>query len=125
MKKRILLVEDDRSLRRILAHYFERELINVVEACDGTNALEILETVHSNYIDLIMTDYIMPDLNGYDMALKIREIDQFKDMPIILYTNMSHEELEKRMEDQVFNRILHKASTEIMINTINEFPIRN
>ena len=47
MKKRILLVEDNRSLRRILAHYFERELINVVEACDGNNALEVAEKVKS------------------------------------------------------------------------------
>jgi CheY-like chemotaxis protein len=125
MKKRILLVEDDPSLRRILTHYFERELISVVEASNGNNALEILGTVYSNYIDLIMTDYMMPYLNGYDMALKIREIDQLKDMPIILYTNLSHEELERKREDLVFNRILHKASTQIMINTIDEFPIRN
>ena len=121
MKKRILLVEDNSSLRRIIAHYFERELISVVEASNGNNALKILATVYADYIDLILTDYIMPYLNGYDMAIRVRSMEAFKRIPIILYTNFSCKELERKKGFSVFNRVLCKASTELMIKTIDEF----
>ena len=63
----ILLAEDDRSVRRLVVSELSRRGFNVIEAEDGAVALEILRN-DANHIDALVTDVVMPRMNGADLA---------------------------------------------------------
>ena len=81
--KRILLVDDNESVREFEKKALEREGYQVVEATDGQEALELFQSASRNFA-LVLTDYKMPRLNGKGLAVKIQEIDSR--VPIVLIT---------------------------------------
>ena len=78
---RILIVEDDREMRQLLADLLGEEGYDVVVAPDGPSALERL---HKESFDLTITDLMMPKMRGTDLVIKIKEIDP--DAPVLLIT---------------------------------------
>jgi PAS domain S-box-containing protein len=68
----ILLVEDENNLRRLARQYLETQGYKILEAEDGAAALQIVEG-HKGTIDLLLTDVIMPGINGRELAAHIGE----------------------------------------------------
>jgi len=77
----ILLAEDDIDLRSILSQYLELQGFTVVQAEDGQAGLDLFMEQH---VDLCLLDIVMPAMDGFTLAQKIRKIDQ--EMPIIFLT---------------------------------------
>lgn len=71
MNESILLVDDDDAFRESVFEILELEEYNVYEAKDGVDALPILE---SNKVDLVLTDILMPEIEGNQLALKIKKL---------------------------------------------------
>ena len=78
---KILLVEDDEDLNRFVATSLRSAGYDVVSASNGKEALEKTENVKC---DLLLTDIMMPEMNGFELAESIRSTD--KTMPIIFMT---------------------------------------
>lgn len=78
--KKILIIEDDIKIRRILQLELEHEGYEVVQAKDG---IEGLEKFKNEYFDLILLDLMMPNLSGEEVCKKIRSTSQ---IPIIVLT---------------------------------------
>jgi len=68
----ILLAEDEESVRKLLRHVLDASGYLVLEAADGRDALRVFEQ-HAAAIDLLLTDVIMPGLNGRELAQKALE----------------------------------------------------
>ncbi len=66
----ILLVEDENNLRRLARQYLETQGYKILEAEDGAAALQIVEG-HKKPIDLLLTDVVMPGMNGRELAVHI------------------------------------------------------
>jgi DNA-binding NtrC family response regulator len=66
----ILLVDDDESLRRLARYILADHGYHVIEASDGAEALEVA-SAHVGSIDLLLTDVIMPKLNGIVLAERL------------------------------------------------------
>lgn len=66
---RILLVEDDAAIRRLLAIHLADAGHDVVEAADATDALDRIER---DAIDAVVTDILMPDMDGLELILAVR-----------------------------------------------------
>src|SRR6266481_2653368 len=66
----ILLVEDENNLRRLARQYLETQGYKILEAEDGAAALQIVAG-HKGPIDLLLTDVVMPGMNGRELALHI------------------------------------------------------
>ena len=66
----ILLVEDEANLRRLARQYLETQGYKILEAEDGAAALQIASS-HKGTIDLLLTDVVMPGMNGRELALQI------------------------------------------------------
>ncbi|MDR0278818.1 MAG: response regulator [Paucimonas sp.] len=77
----ILVVDDEYQISDILAFTLEDEGYGVVKAGNGEKALEVLDDVR---VDLLITDYMMPVMNGEELARKLRDLPRFKALPIIL-----------------------------------------
>ena len=78
MAYRVLIADDERDIRSVLSLYMEDAGYEVIEAADGKQALDILQSQH---VDLCLLDIMMPVLDGYHVLKHIRETN---DMPVIV-----------------------------------------
>ena len=77
----ILVVEDDAELNRLFCTVLEKNGYNPIGASDGAAALDIMQ---SEYIDLIITDIMMPRLDGFQLTESLRQTD--RTTPVLLIT---------------------------------------
>ena len=84
--KQVLLVDDSRSQRRILSVYLSRWGYSVVEAGSGVEALEML---NKHPIDLIVSDWMMPGMDGLELCRRFRKLDRASNGYFILLTSKS------------------------------------
>jgi len=84
--KTILVVDDSRIMRNIVKNYFTETKIpcNFIEATNGSEALDALM---KQPVNLVLLDWNMPRLSGIDFLKKVRAIDKFKKLPIIMVTS--------------------------------------
>lgn len=87
----ILVVEDDKNLRKLITTYLQRNKYNTYEATNGEEALNVLA---QSYIDLIVSDIMMPKMDGYELIKSLREAKY--DVPILIITAKS--EIEDKKE---------------------------
>ncbi len=87
----ILVVEDDKNLRRLMATYLEREGYEVYHAEDGEEALFVMDKEH---IDLIISDIMMPNMDGYALTEALRQAEYT--LPILMVTAREAFEDKKR-----------------------------
>ena len=82
-KGRILHVEDNSDNRKLVRRVLEAEGYEVIEAQNGNQALEYLNSLH---IDLALMDINMPDIDGYTLATRIRATPRLAGLPILAMT---------------------------------------
>lgn len=92
MGNTVLIVEDNEINRSLLAMILE-DTYDVLEACNGREALEILQN-SKNTISAVITDLIMPEMNGYQFLEVYSSSPQFANIPVIVSTSQSDSESE-------------------------------
>ena len=92
----ILLVEDEKRARELLARILRHAGYAVKEAADGLEALSLLENLPC---DLVVSDILMPKLNGYALVARIRA--KWPNMPIILTSGYLPQDAAKTMNGSV------------------------
>jgi two-component system alkaline phosphatase synthesis response regulator PhoP len=80
---RILVVDDDREIVRLVKSYLERAGYTVISAHSGESALHLLRREHP---DLLVLDLMLPDRDGWDLTRLIRSDSSLADIPIIMLT---------------------------------------
>ena len=78
---RILVVEDDNELRQLFCRVLEKNGYEALEASDGQQALDTLD---QSYIDLIISDIMMPVMDGYELVRSLREAEIH--IPVLMIT---------------------------------------
>ncbi|MEM7053189.1 MAG: phosphate regulon transcriptional regulator PhoB [Pseudomonadota bacterium] len=94
MKPRILVVDDEASIRNMLAFSLNRADMHVEVATDGDDALEKLRNEKRRddpLPDLIVLDWMMPRLDGLQFTRTLRKSEDLKDIPIIMLTAKGNE----------------------------------
>jgi DNA-binding NarL/FixJ family response regulator len=79
----ILVVDDDLGTRLSISDYLELSGYSVIAADDGQEALAMVE---EHRPDLIVTDIVMPQMNGYELVRRVRQQPTFRLLPVILLT---------------------------------------
>ena len=85
----VLIIEDDHAIREMLHHFLASKNYAIKEAEDGEQALELLGEMNP---DLILLDWMLPDLSGPDILQIIRRNKVQKDIPVIMLTARAEEE---------------------------------
>ena len=83
-----MIVEDDQFLSSIVAEHFMKEGYNVVPAQGGAEALKFLA---ENVPDIMLLDILMPEMSGLEVLKKVRADNRYKDMPIIVFSNLGQQ----------------------------------
>ncbi len=115
----ILIVDDDAMLRGVLAAVVSEEGYTVFEAPDGTEALALL---NREKIDAVMTDALMPVMDGYQLCHRLRGDTRFKDLPVIVCSGaLVSTESEALASDLGAVRFLRKpAPVNTIVTTLRE-----
>jgi CheY-like chemotaxis protein len=100
LSTRVLVVDDSPTIRKVVSSVLERHGFEAVQAADGQAALEQL--VHSargsqngtggdeaEKIDVVLVDFVMPKMNGFQLCRAIRHDEQLRDTPIVLMSAKS------------------------------------
>lgn len=95
MAKTILMVDDSASLRQVVSIALTGAGYDVVEACDGKDALAKLD---GRKVHLIISDVNMPNMDGISLVKAIKQLPNYKFTPIIMLTTESQEA--KKQEGQ-------------------------
>jgi CheY-like chemotaxis protein len=85
-RKRVLVVDDNQTNRRILSVLFGQWKINCLAVSSGAGALRALRD--GAVFDLGILDMLMPEMDGIQLATQLREIPSAKDLPLILLTSL-------------------------------------
>lgn len=78
---KILVVEDNKNLRKLMVTYLKKNNYEPLEAEDGEQALDIID---KNHIDLIITDIMMPNMDGFELTRELRDANYM--LPILFVT---------------------------------------
>ena len=116
---KIMVVEDDASLREIYGIRITAEGYDVVSAGDGEEALAVAVREKP---DLILSDVMMPKISGFDMLDILRTTPETANIKVIMMTALSSEDQRQRGERLGADRYLVKSQVGIedVINTIHE-----
>ena len=85
-KSKILVVDDESRMRKLVRDFLVKNNYEVVEAADGEEALNLF--FEKNDIDLVILDVMMPKMDGWQVC---REIREYSKIPIIMLTAKSDE----------------------------------
>jgi CheY-like chemotaxis protein len=116
---KILLVEDDKSLREIYGVRLLAEGYQIASAGDGEEALAMAVKEHP---DLIISDVMMPKISGFDMLDILRSTPETKEVKVIMMTALSSEDQRARGESLGANRYLVKSQVGIedVVRTVHD-----
>jgi len=90
MSKHILIVDDSKTIRNLVAFIMKKEGFKVTMAEDGIDGLEKL--YNADHIDLIISDINMPRMDGFTFIKTVREQDAYRDMPIVVLSTEGKEQ---------------------------------
>lgn len=102
----ILLAEDDSFLQQMYGSKLSREGMKVLAASDGEKALSLLE---SGGVDAVLLDLIMPKKDGFAVLAAIRAKKEWRNLPVIILSNLGEAGEVKRAKDLGADDYLIKA----------------
>ncbi|WP_287154179.1 response regulator [Candidatus Solincola tengchongensis] len=89
MAYRVLVVDDDPMVTRLVRINLELENFEVEEAWDGKTAMRMMR---ENRPDLLVLDIMMPQMDGWEILKLVREDEQLRDLPVVVLTAKVQEE---------------------------------
>jgi two-component system phosphate regulon response regulator PhoB len=89
MNGKIFIIEDEPSIIQLVQHNLEKNGFIVLSSVNGNDGLKELKKFHP---DLLLLDWMLPDLSGIDICKNIRKDNSFKDLPIIMLTAKGEQE---------------------------------
>jgi len=111
MAHNILIVDDSvltRTAIKRIVDMIDIEVDRVLEACNGLEALEIID---SNDIDLVLADLNMPEMGGIELVNKMKETDGYANIPVIIVSTESSTTRIQELLDKGIQDYLHKPFT--------------
>ena len=109
----ILLVDDEEGYRELISRVLTKAGYEVLQAADGLQALSLLE---ESKVDLVISDILMPALNGYALVARLRA--KWPTMPVILTTGFLSQEAAKSMMNGSVDFIPKPINAETLLDMI-------
>lgn len=112
MKKKILLIEDDRPLIEMYKEALERANFEVEALTTGYESFEKIKKIKEGKEkkpDLVLLDLLLPDINGIQILQEMREYEETKDLPVFILTNYTAPELKEMGFDLKVEKYLLKT----------------
>lgn len=109
-KKKILIVEDDSFIVKAYQIRFERDNFDVFAVMTGTDALAYLDRAP---VDIVLLDLMLPGVSGFDVLAAIRKNTAWKNVPVIILSNLGQAEDIQRGKELGATDYIVKANARI------------
>ena len=122
--KTVLIVEDNKVNMEILNELLKIKQMNIIQAWNGKEALEIIKNSKEYEIDIVLMDILMPEMDGYTATKEIRKLGRkdTAELPIIALTaNAFTEDIEKTVEAGMNGCVTKPVNFNVLLKTINQF----
>jgi two-component system chemotaxis response regulator CheY len=114
MAQPILLIDDSQSVRTLMRGALERKKFNVVEACDGEDAMDKLD---GQPFGLIVSDLSMPRMDGLSFLRWLRVHPRYKFTPVLILTTETRESVKQSARAMGAQGVLRKPCTPMQLVT--------
>ena len=92
MAKTIMVVDDAKSMRGLISMTLQSAGYDVIEACDGQDALEKID---GQKVNMVISDLNMPNMNGIELIKNLKQNPKYKFLPIVMLTTESEDSKKK------------------------------
>lgn len=110
--KRVLLIDDNAVNRRVIGRCLVHWGLHLTEANDGMEGLNLLEDPDIPPFDLLLIDYEMPGMNGFEMVDVLNRTRHYENMPMIMLSSGSHGDQPARCRELGISALLSKPVAE-------------
>src|SRR5262245_55720212 len=115
MPTRILIVDDEKEFTMVLRRKLELEGYEIEEAHRGS---DVLPRLYQRPFDVVLLDYMMPDVRGHKVCEMIRSEEKFENLPVIVVTAY-HDQSESALKAYGATEVFYKpVSAEDLIDAI-------
>ena len=95
-QKKIIIVDDFTGIRSIVRETLVKKGYQVLEASSGKEAMKYFD---GTQVDLLITDYDMPDMDGAELVANIRNMTRYLFTPVIILSGVRKERVEDKIKD--------------------------
>ncbi|MBI3853093.1 MAG: response regulator [Verrucomicrobia bacterium] len=115
----LLIVDDHATNLKLLRAQLEAEGHNVLEASDGVQALAVLEGAP---VDGVISDILMPNMDGFNLCREIRRKEKFGALPFVLYTSTYDSPTDRQLAEAVGadRYVVKPAPTPVILEALHE-----
>jgi CheY-like chemotaxis protein len=92
-EQRVLVIDDDREMRGVVAGTLRRDGYTVIEACDGREALDV---VASTVPDLVLVDITLPGMDGVEVTRRLKERPALANVPVVALSALTQQAVRDR-----------------------------
>jgi two-component system chemotaxis response regulator CheY len=118
MEKKILVVDDSKSIREVVSFTLQNEGYDVLMGVNGRDALKHL---NGEDINLVITDLHMPEMDGISFIQEIRKLDEYKHIPILfLSTETSQDKKQEAKEAGATGWMVKPFQPDKLIKVLNK-----
>ena len=108
MAKNILIIEDDNFLQGLEAKKLKKEGYEVFAASNSDEAFEVINK--NVQLDLILLDILLPGMDGFGILERVRKNETIKNIPVIVFSNLSEEKDIKHAKELGVNDFMVKSN---------------
>lgn len=123
-KLKVVLVEDDKFLQKILMTKFIKEGFDVRAASDAEEGLQL---ILADQPDIVLLDLILPKMSGFDLLTELKATQKTKNVPVVILSNLGQEEDIARAKGLGAIDFLVKADISIneVVQKVKEIYVRH
>jgi two-component system, chemotaxis family, chemotaxis protein CheY len=92
MAYNVLIVDDSRTMRQVIKKALSVSGFKVGEYLEAGNGKEALEVLAKSWVDLVLSDIHMPEMDGFGLLQALREDDSWHDLPVVMITTEANEQ---------------------------------
>jgi CheY-like chemotaxis protein len=113
----VLIVDDSEFFRNLVRSYLEQAGFPVVEAVDGLDAWQVLETDHET-IGLVVTDIEMPKMDGLTLTRRVKEDEKLRRLPVIVFSSIMADDIKRKAVSIGADAQITKPEIDILVETV-------
>ena len=110
MNEKVLLLEDLDHIKKLLCSYLEQDNYDVYSAGDGRDGLKIFNEVKPN---LVITDVVMPYMDGFSVCRAIKSDEQTRLTPVVLLTSLD--------DNESYIKGMESGADDFLVKPVNKF----
>ena len=111
MPYNILIVDDSFPMRAVIKKVIRASGVDIGELHEAANGIEALAKLDAEWLDLVMTDYNMPEMNGLDLLKAMKEDEMLNSIPVVMVTTEGSDERIEEFMDTGANAYIKKPFT--------------